>query len=83
MRALKDEKKDIIGIIKAQEASSEDYVCGILDHANAVMEEAWEVEEEAGEGEARAMDYVAEVKLSSSSALVNYPMYCIRFRRRG
>ena len=49
MTALKDKNKNLINTIRAQEASSEKFVRGILDHANAVMEEAWEVEEEARE----------------------------------
>ena len=71
MRASKDEKKDLINTIRAQEAPSEKFVRGLLDHANAVMEEAREVEEEAREVEARAMDLVDEAALSSSTALVN------------
>ena len=71
LRALKDDKKDLIRTIQTQEASSEKYICGILDHADAVMEEAREVKDEAREVEARAMDSIAEVKLSSSAALVN------------
>ena len=71
LRALKDEKKDLIDTIRAQDASSEKFVRGILDHANAVMEEAREVEKEAQEEKAQAVDLVDEVKLSSSAALVS------------
>ena len=71
LTALKDEKKDLINSIRAQEASSEKFVWGILDHADAVMEEAREVEDKVQEVKARAMDSIAEVKLSPSAALVN------------
>ena len=70
IRCLKEDKSKLYKDLLAQQKTSNDFVKGIMDHANSVMKEAIAIEDEAKATEARAVDAIAQEQSKQANALL-------------